>query len=462
MANDKLINEILQAKRFLFAMTDKVRYILITNEETDKTLAVENGRYDIFITSMRHIDGVYIPVLPAVLHEYGHILFSRLKEGEAYLKKYAPPEEIVVNSLLIEKRFPAAYKDLSDIYVSDGLDWFMAQLKNTSRHGIKIDFSGVQSDERDRLPELFEQAKKLPALNDRAGIYDEILRIVGQKQEDFSPCPSTFKGLIAAMLDTSNSWCSLSSDKPNQVHDVPEQINSILRDMQDAIEKELSQTGFSNPATDFVGYNDIKFVEPDPNLARQIRIMLHARAGENKQFVHNLPAGRISLKYPHKLQLAMRGASTTYHKARKDGDIDVCIGVLVDASGSMMELINEASVAAASIYAALNDRCKVIIGTFGEHMYYSSKGMPGVYAKGGTPGYSATISFQNLIASQKESKKYILVLSDFEYSDAPMSISGNVPVFGLGYGSAKAPRDVRYCGEATAENIVKFFLQKVK
>lgn len=160
--------------------------------------------------------------------------------------------------------------------------------------------------------------------------------------------------------------------------------------------------------------------------------------------------------------MAMRGVSTTYHKARKEGEIDVCIGVLVDTSGSMSYLMDEAAKAAASIFSALDKECNVIIGTFGDKLYYSNKGMPDVHSGGNTPGYSATNLFQKLIESQKETKKYILVLSDFEFTDQPSTFGTSVPVFGLGYRAAKIPAGIHFCGEATAENIVKFFLNKVK
>lgn len=381
-----------------------------------------------------------------------------------------------MNSSLLSRRFPAIYKDIAGIYPRSS-DWLFNQLQSTSREGIRLDVSDFDAHVGDAITKLFAEALRRPTYETREDIYQQILELLDKKSEseaqqgaasdggsdgwqnaehDANTDAVTFGQLLDALLTNKTLQCSVAADGAPSLTD--DALNGVLKSLQDAV----VQAADADSNEMFVRHKGA-VTAPDHELVERIKRVIRARTGERTQFVHKTHTGRVSVKHPDALIRAMMGASSAYKKRRDDGRLDVAIGLLVDSSGSMDNMLSDAKRVAASIYAALDGVCELVCATFSDTFLFAEDGVPDVNASGGTCGFTAAYQFQELVRRKKGRRKFILLLSDFYFGDAVRTMPDDIPIFGMTYGE-EVGRDIRrfrYSGEVTDDNIVEFFLKAV-
>lgn len=423
---NEIIAEILRARNFVRKIQD-VKYILVTDEDTDYTSRLPNGEYIIYLTKKRVFNGHFAAVFPAAIHEVAHIRYSDFDlVPELASDNLRIIDELRVN-YFITQHYPGITDGIASLYPESQTVSFDL-LSKLTRSGYPRDIlpSSLTEDEKNYIlwvlsapmaelePDIIGHFKKAKALLDK----DDDLSSLLQELSDLTGSSIVGSNVDSGCMDPK----TMQSSKINLgTNEYTVNLNVQLIAAQD---KEDFLTGKGNNGAFSIEWTE-NVIEPeiDDDLLSQFKKIIRARNGERSQKRHGVDKGRLSTQKLHLAPLAMKGATKNIFARRDEGLLSCRYGILLDVSGSMSHCIQPVSSVAATLAAALKHFGKgnVVYGSFADKLIISSIGFSRD-AGGGTNGANAIREFQ------KHADKMI-VISDFEFDQEDISV--DIPIIGI-------------------------------
>jgi Mg-chelatase subunit ChlD len=435
--DDKIVTEFIEAKRLLYAMYGrKIRYILLTDHVTDFTKPVreEEGRFDIYLTSLRIMRGENVVkklnIIGGALHEAAHVIYSQEfadpKDTKLQIHKLNLLEDIFVNHKMSSK-YRGAAGFINDTYDVDDTDrpkdvWeALLALNQTLVPKAGINWQYVKK----HLPEIepdikvwLDKCMALPSYKERVPVHKELIEKIHQQTMGHD-IPNNVFGAISMLLGGGvTHQCGVIVEGKNPSSDSTQTliVNAKLKSEQDKVEKqeEAKNRGFTP-----VEYINVMTAEPDTAVRDQELIIkfkqsAYRKALEKSAYDHRMLSGSLSKKKIHNFALLTNGVTRPMFKRRETGDIAHFL-ILLDGSGSMSQYEENVKKVVNSLAAALNERYEVIGAIFqNDDLFVAENGMPKVNFNGGTPALAAVnAAVENM--KRKEGQRFVIFISDYEF-----------------------------------------------
>lgn len=455
--HDAIVSEIMQARSVIRMLQKDVKYILITDDDTDYTSRLESGEYVVYLTRQRFSNGHFAAVFPAVIHQLAHIKHSNFDIVPAINgNNLSIIEELRVN-YFITRRYPGITERITALYPESERPSF-SLLSKLSRNGYSKDVlpSHLSDDEKDYVlfvltapsselePHIIAHYKKAKDLLDSeekpSAILDEVASVSG-----FEVIGSDMNQSCLTEIAKGNSKQIFLGDSVRDLN-----VQLVAAQYKEDVKSASGASSSNQLVVDWC--DEVMESQIDGELFDKFVMYIRARNSERSDFIHGVDSGLLSMQKLHLAPLAMRGATRNIFRRRGEGLLSRRYGVLLDVSGSMSSCIDRVSIISNTFAEALKEFGKgnVVYGVFSDNLIISIVGFPKSERGGAANGKKAITEFANFVDK-------MIVVSDSEFSDSDydLALNPNVEIIGVSVGDTNADLPFEIINGDWEENFIR-------